>query len=90
MTAHAPHWIAGPQTQAALEEKTEADERLAHQVYGQLVKHFGLGTSHTFSSWDKLTADERQKWIGALMDVRQDQAEQAAAHALNNPANQAH
>jgi hypothetical protein len=79
MNTHMPHWIAGSQTHANAHEKAEADERLAHQVYGQLVKHFGLGAAHTFSAWDKLTDDERQKWVAALTDVRQDQAEQASA-----------
>jgi len=81
MTIHKPHWMPGAETSAHLNEQNEASERLAHQVYGQLVKHFGLGASHTFSSWDTLPEAEREKWVAALTDVRQDQAEQAAASA---------
>jgi len=81
MTNQTPHGSPGTFTRAETEEENEAGEKLAHQVYGQLVKHFGLGTSHTFLSWDQLSAPEREKWIAALMDVRQDQAEQTAAHA---------
>ncbi len=81
MTTHPPHWLAGPYTKAQADEHTEAGERLTHQVYGQLVKHLGLNTTHTFSAWDTLSQDQKAKWIAALMDVRQDQADQAAAHA---------
>jgi hypothetical protein len=38
----------------------------AHATYGELVKQFGLNTTHTFGSWDQLPQSERDKWIGAL------------------------
>jgi len=68
---HAPHWIAGRETQAALGNQSEA-ERFTHKVYGELVKHFGLGTNHTFSSWQELPEDEREKWVNALSVIHTD------------------
>lgn len=38
----------------------------AHLTYGELVKQFGLNTTHSFSSWDKLPESEREKWVSAL------------------------
>ncbi len=68
---HVPHWMPGTATKAALADR-DAAERFAHITYGELVKYFGLGTTHTFVSWDQLPQVDRDKWIGALTEVRQD------------------
>jgi hypothetical protein len=65
---HVP-WSAGSQTKAILNTRADA-ERFAHLTYGELVKHFGLGSTHTFSSWGDLPEDERAKWIAALAEVQ--------------------
>ena len=63
-----PHWISGPETKAELADHASA-ERFAHMTYGELVRHFGLGTTHTFSSWDQVPEEERAKWVAALSEV---------------------
>ncbi len=45
-------------------------EKLAHMIYGRVVKHFGLATTHTFSSWSLLREEERGKWIAASADLQ--------------------
>ena len=79
---HMPHWAAGTGTKAVLAGRDDA-ERFAHITYGELVKHFGLGSSHTFSSWDALSEGDREKWIAALTEVREDLRE-----VESNPRNQ--
>ena len=79
---HMPHWIPGAATRAALADQEDA-ERFAHITYGELVKYFGLGSTYTFSSWDQLPQEDRQKWIAALTEVRQDLRE-----VEENPVNQ--
>lgn len=69
MSAHTPHWLEGAATKAAHTAQAE-NETLAHLTYGQVVKHFGLGTTHTFSSWGDLPPDERAKWIAAVAEVQ--------------------
>lgn len=69
MSAHTPHWIEGEATKAAHAAQHES-EKLAHLTYGQVVKHFGLGTTHTFSAWGELPADERAKWVAAVAEVQ--------------------
>jgi GH24 family phage-related lysozyme (muramidase) len=79
---HLPHWRPGAATKAVLADQ-EGAERFAHIAYGEVVKHFGLGTTHTFISWDQLSQDAREKWIAALTEVRQDLKE-----VEENPVNQ--
>jgi hypothetical protein len=74
---HKSHWMAGPDAEAALSTQADA-ERFAHMTYGELVKHFGLGTTHTFSSWDRLPEDERAKWTAALTEVHAELKERNA------------
>ena len=81
---HAPHWHPGPETEAAVAEQSEA-ERFAHLTYGELVKHFGLGTSHTFSSWQQLPEDERKKWMAALAEVHAELKTLPEATQINSP-----
>lgn len=85
---HLPHWRPGAATKAVLADRGDA-ERFAHMTYGELVKYFGLGAAHTFVSWDQLSEDARQKWIGALTEVRQDLKE-AEENPVNQPSSQAH
>lgn len=66
---HAPHWTAGAATHEALSNEADA-ERLAHMAYGKLVKNFGLGTTHTFSSWNDLPESERGKWVAAMVELQ--------------------
>ena len=79
-----PHWAAGTDTKAVLADR-ENGERFAHIAYGELVKHFGLGTTHTFASWNQLPEDERAKWIAALSEARGDEKE-AEQNAAQSPA----
>lgn len=69
MSTHTPHWFEGSATKAVHAAQAET-EKLAHMTYGQVVKHFGLGTTHIFSSWGDLPLDERAKWVAAVGEVQ--------------------
>lgn len=76
-------WAVGNHTKAVLDNRAAA-EQFAHLTYGELVKHFGLGTTHTFSSWNQLPDDEREKWIAAFTEVHGELADRAQARTEIN------
>lgn len=64
---HTPHWRhaeSGTHTNSGPDART-----FAHLTYGELVKHFGRNTTHTFTAWDQLPDAEREKWLSALAVV---------------------
>jgi len=52
-------------------------ESLAHLAYGEIVKRFHLGTAHIFNSWDRLSEDERARWVGVFTEVRRTLTQEA-------------
>lgn len=84
--SHPPHWLPGSATVAA-ERAQEDRERFVHIAYGELVKHFGLGTTHTFSPWNQLPPEERDKWTASLTRARESAAENESNDVSHAEAN---
>ena len=86
---HSPQWMAGAKTTAMRDDQSDA-ERLAHMTYGQLVKHFGLGSTHTFSSWDKLPEEERKMWVAAMSGLQAEMKEREELAPQDQSQSQSH
>jgi hypothetical protein len=43
--------------------------RFAHLAYGEIVKQFGLGSTHQLLPWDQLPDNEKERWMSVFAVV---------------------